>query len=530
MRFCQKGTALLTKLKWLSFILLLSGVVGAEAQTINAASCSSTDVQNALNAVSADGTTVNIPAGSCAWSSTLTYNQRYSMTIQGQTTCSGSPPPSCTDNTLLQDSIGGGSAPAMLSITIASGKTLRITGITIKAGSRPTVDNGSLKVFCNDAPGEFRMDHSHLANISTAMSTNDCFGVMDHNVFDEGANNNNYLHVWNPNYNKGASSGNGDGSWASPTGFGTANFLYLENNTINTGADDCTFGGRVVARFNTVAHGGNFQTHPTGGGGPDERGCRAYELYQNSMSDDSPSSPEYNAVWMSSGTMMMWGNTTLNYTNVLTLHSMRRNNSTYTENSTPGGWGYCGASFNGTGSAWDQNSNTSTGYACIDQPGRGQGDLITGMAPNWVNSTTGTIAWVHEALDPIYEWNDTKSCYGCGGNFIGNSNSDVLVNNQDYYTFNGASCSGSTCSTGVGVGTLASRPSNCTTGVGFWATDQGSWNQSASGGQGQLFVCTATNTWSLYYTPYTYPHPLAQSSGGSGSAPSPPTNLQVTVQ
>jgi len=48
--------------------------------------------------------------------------------------------------------------------------------------------------------------------------------------------------------------------------------------------------------------------------------------------------------------------------------------------------------------------------------------------------------------------------------------------------------------------------------VGYWATDQGSWNQSGSGGQGVLYKCTATNTWTLYYTPYTYPHPL---QGGS---------------
>jgi hypothetical protein len=25
---------------------------------------------------------------------------------------------------------------------------------------------------------------------------------------------------------------------------------------------------------------------------------------------------------------------------------------------------------------------------------------------------------------------------------------------------------------------------------------------------GALYKCTATNTWTSYYTPYTYPHPL----------------------
>jgi hypothetical protein len=52
-------------------------------------------------------------------------------------------------------------------------------------------------------------------------------------------------------------------------------------------------------------------------------------------------------------------------------------------------------------------------------------------------------------------------------------------------------------STGVGVGPLSARPGTCTTGVGYWATDTNT-----------LYRATAPNTWSVYYTPYTYPHPL----------------------
>ena len=60
--------------------------------------------------------------------------------------------------------------------------------------------------------------------------------------------------------------------------------------------------------------------------------------------------------------------------------------------------------------------------------------------------------------------------------------------------------------TGVGEGLLANRPATCTTGVGYWATDQGSWNQI--GEDGLFYRCTSTNTWAAYYTPYDYPHPL----------------------
>ena len=98
-----------------------------------------------------------------------------------------------------------------------------------------------------------------------------------------------------------------------------------------------------------------------------------------------------------------------------------------------------------------------------------------------------------------------------------------IVENREFYNqhspFSGV--------VGIGVGPLASRPTTCTTGVGYWATDQGSWN-TLRGGDGVFYKCTATNTWSHYYTPYVSPHPLQRGRTSSDvNQPTAPTNLII---
>lgn len=84
---------------------------------------------------------------------------------------------------------------------------------------------------------------------------------------------------------------------------------------------------------------------------------------------------------------------------------------------------------------------------------------------------------------------------------------------------------------GSGHGTLANRPATCDPTVGYFATDQGTWNQTGSTTQrGLWYTCTAPNTWTQTYTPFCYPHPLTtggvcQNAGGSPTVTLSPSSL-----
>ena len=534
-------------MKWpfLAFLLIASYCPNMRAQTINAASCSQTDVQNALNSVAADGTTVVIPAGTCAWTTSgaaaVTYKQVYSTTIIGATfvNCTGTPGTSsysctATDNTTIIDHVnhqaaGFGDLPDLRVIT-AAGKLFRLSGITFTQdiGSVQSYNGGALRL--EGSSQSVRMDHMHFAKInSLAFQTNGTWsGVIDHNLCEGTAGSG-----W-----RDQMTGNGDADWNTATNLGTSGsgWRYYESNQFNGFGNDGRNGGRIVYRFNaqlSTVGTEPLQTHATGSAG-DSRGERALEVYRNVFN-----SPNYTAdtmIEMTSGTGVIWGNTLTptspGWKNFVRVVENRicapgtcASNTGYAQSAPPNGWGYCGTAYGP--STWDQNQG-SAGRRCLDAIGTGKSDLLSGNFPSKLDSATGTITWPNQASEPVYEWMDSWTNPGAGGQYWANLSGGVLINNSDWYLWcDPASHSGCTSfngTVGVGSGTLASRPSTCTVGVGYWATDQGNWNQSGSGGQGQLFTCSAPNTWTLYYTPYTYPHPLVV---GSGTSPMPPTNVQA---
>lgn len=164
---------------------------------------------------------------------------------------------------------------------------------------------------------------------------------------------------------------------------------------------------------------------------------------------------------------------------------------------------------------------------CIDQAGgAGEGILYDPDDPAM------PLDPANQAWSPLYSWMNTfvtapTYCRICPNSYMPIRNREFFDEdlNQAAQTSSSAPFDGST-TVGMGHGIASRKPSTCTDGagtapgVGYFATDEGSWNTSGNGfGNGRLYLCTASNTWTLSYTPYTYPHDLITGGEAGGGPP-----------
>ncbi len=508
---------------------------------------SSSDVQTKITG-SSSGDTVTIPAGTFHWTTQASVTAPANLTLKG----AGTSATGGGDQTVIIDDYA--SANPLMLLTISTTGTFRMTGITVQSGTGTTKDNGTITIgqSVGTSPANVRVDHCHLnptsaSNYKIILLASGVFGVMDHCVLDLWDTNAVYL----ANGRVGANDVAGDYEWTLPTNFGGSDSFYIEDCIVNghNGGDGTLYQSRIcdgwsaskiVVRFCTFYQSCVTDTHATGHSSGDDRGWRSQEVYGNSATTSaaalvSSHGPNNAAVHVANGTALVWGNSWDQcYKSIYLIDVTRANNATYTQVATPNGWGYAGtqSGLTGAGSNWDGGTVNATdtlyGYPVIDQPGRGQGDRLIGTfaTPNRVNQTTGTIHWPNQASEPVYLWNNSGSnVAGWSGNQY-QVDENRVAHDRDYFrTATGiqtTSTSPFDGTTGTGWGTKARRPTTCTTGVAYWATDEGSWNTSSSnpygvqqsGASGNLYKCTATNTWTLYYTPYTYPHPFQGVTGG----------------
>jgi hypothetical protein len=292
-------------------------------------------------------------------------------------------------------------------------------------------------------------------------------------------------------------------NWTDALDFGTANSVYIEDNTFTRpdvslnekNAVDTGQGGRYVVRYNDI-EGEYISIHSHVA---NTRATKQWEIYGNSLTNTSGSAI-FNGIKLGGGTGFAFDNAVNNNPTgyYLGLDNMR-------SNVTVSPWGKC----DGT-SAYDGEG--TLGYPCRDQIGRGSDVSLL---------TTGSAPYPTQPLVPAYLWGNTHSGSNQAATVYTTVPSSHIAANRDYYdytaTFNGTS--------GVGSGIKADMPATCTTGVAYWATDEADWNSLVEGNDGQLYKCTATNTWSLYYTPYAYPHPLRGETGDVTA----PTLVSATV-
>lgn len=510
--------------------LLIFAVPSWATCTTTTANLSQATIQTAINNA-IPGDTICLPTGSATWTTLVAHTPSVvlskGVTLQGKTSCTGTPV-TCSDGTIINDGTTALAGEDPLYIT---GTNARVSGISFKDPRRLFDAGPAARMRCNNC----RFDHNSFTQANPLGATRTAYifsspttiQLIDHNYFKDSSSATSIdgsilgEDVVAPNPG-------GSASWAAPMTPGDPYATYIEDNHYDfptsayNGAYDAYSGARLVFRYNVVA-GTNMGGH---GFDSSPRSTLRQEVYRNTISNPRAGAI---ATWFQTrgGHHYVWQN------NILSSNGSFSNNgfmvitnyrSDGTACSVCGEKGRC----DGT-NVRDQNTGGQEGYPCRDQVGRGP---QTDAANDWpLNNSTPVFS---EPLFPAYSWGNIfkgsqptvaniSVLSGASGGNSTRMRTYHMLNNRDYYmevpSFDGT--------VGTGTGVLASRPATCEPGVAYFATDQGSWNRSGNGdGSGLLFKCTSTNTWTLSYTPYLYPHPLQTMQSNMKSA-DPPSGLVV---
>lgn len=453
----------------IAFFCISSG----NAAIINAASCSQSDVQIAINSASS-GDTVFVPAGQCTWSSGVTIPNGV---------------------TLIGAGIGNTVISSDSFIRTNLGDNSRITGFEFTNGvARPATGKQNWVIdYCKFSAVTYTLGGDSTITISGVDATAPLTGVYHKCT------------ITNIQFNVfGTSVGNKDWYTYYPPLGSTNHVVYFEGCTFNsygnyTTGIDSNYGGAKVIRFSTIndmpmgSHGGRAKV---------ARGTVRHSMYRNTWNQAAVTT-NYYTWWFRGGSGMFFDNKCSGEaTNCKMLIDFER---AYEPSKV-----ICNSS---TGyETVPHPQGGSPNYFCRDGVGAGR-DLGANPAPPKYN--------YGQESSPLYIWNQTRN---------GNPFDIILVNgagtfvkeNRDYYQDRGSG--------GVTTGLWANRPT-CNASKkkhGYWATDMGgNWNTTSEwdGADGALYVCDGLGTWKLHYTPAPYPHPLVQ-AGGDGP-PSVPRGLKI---
>lgn len=482
-------------------LILFSLISTVNAATVAANSCSLAHVETAIAAASR-GDTVTVPDGSCSWATELVINK--SITLQGagigSTVITSTQPVTgiCATDAACKFMI----RYEPTSIADDANVLLRITGLTLDA--------------------DFRVGHILLYNPSLTPHT---MVRVDNNILIDG------------NY-PSASSGSDIRAFMLVRGMV---YGVMDNNVV-TGAPTLRIygfsGGKTIWQTFGMYHPGTPNT---------------FFVEDNSFVYDYPSHTDWSRTLDSTGWGSSWVVRYNDYTaNPASSASIMlwdshpgvhatgtwatRGKEAYGNDLT--GMGRFNPRCNGGQSIvfYNRDNDNDSKYTpfSVSQMDYENGDELSTCGSNAVPSEVGRAscaAAVGGYTMPQHphreaEWSNWWGTTPTKWPGFRSSGTIALRSDNDFFNYNltfGERTAGR--STGVGCGTLAARPATCTTGVYYWATDQSCSSIANFVGKnpttpisGTLYRCGPTDTWTSYYVPYTYPHPL-RASGGSDTTP-----------
>ena len=458
--------------------LFLAGIHGTSAAIINAASGSFGDVSVAV-LKAAQGDTVVIPAGTNTWTGTMIIS---GITLQG----AGVNQTVIRDETPIPPN--GNGTPFLQMNTVPNAIT-RVTQIQFMQGIVNTIAsnpyNYAGNVVIYGGSSNWRIDNSEF-NLLTGKNIlvyDDSFGLVDHNIFM--TYNRIAVEV------HGVGFGDADWAAPTQFGSANAVYIednYFSDAN-NFGAIDISNGGRAVFRHNTM-YGSYFNTHGTETS-QRYRSSRYVEIYNNNFNwgGGQQYNNFFTVVDIRGGSAVIFSNTAVGFWAFGTVDYYRGTDNDpnflpYFGATGERGWDSNGpvllsgtasvtsnalivAGANWTSNQWvgctvynfnDQlcgivggnsankiqliSSRTASLqetfkqgdsfeihhiYPMMDQPGTGQGTLLSGDSP--------TPVWLNEKIEPVYTWgNSLFTVYQTPSQQVGQTGSSYpnLVQGRDF--------------------------------------------------------------------------------------------------